>query len=153
MIECEHGSERQLIDKLQTKTQENNQENIINKFKNKLVEHHYFIESSNLINYMASFQWIEKKILKYQHKIIQINKIKVEFNKNLLQTLLNCFIIIDHEYSKPSLSKKIIQNYEWNELILYINQNFIDRLTTFNPLLEFEGLFTNTISCNIATKC
>ncbi|EAA15848.1 hypothetical protein [Plasmodium yoelii yoelii] len=72
MIECEHGSERQLIDKLQTKTQENNQENIINKFKNKLVEHHYFIESSNLINYMASFQWIEKKILKYQHKIIQI---------------------------------------------------------------------------------
>ncbi|CDU18801.1 conserved Plasmodium protein, unknown function [Plasmodium yoelii] len=138
MIECEHGSERQLIDKLQTKTQENNQENIINKFKNKLVEHHYFIESSNLINYMASFQWIEKKILKYQHKIIQINKIKVEFNKNLLQTLLNCFIIIDHEYSKPSLSKKIIQNYEWNELILYINQNFIDRLTTFNPLLEFE---------------
>ncbi|CXI61138.1 conserved Plasmodium protein, unknown function [Plasmodium berghei] len=138
MIECEHGSERQLIDKLQTKVQENNQENIINKFKNKLAEHHYFIESSNLINYMASFQWIEKKILKYQHKIIQINKIKVEFNKNLLQTLLNCFIIIDHEYSKPSLSKKIIQNYEWNELILYINQNFIDRLTMFNPLLEFE---------------
>ncbi|SCN60945.1 conserved Plasmodium protein, unknown function [Plasmodium chabaudi chabaudi] len=137
MIECENGNERQLIDKLQTKMQEINQENIINKFKNKLVDHHYFTESSNLINYMASFQWIAKKILKYQHKISQINKIKVEFNNNMLQALLHCFIIIDHEYSK-SLSKKMLQNYEWNELILYINQSFIDRLTMFNPLLEFE---------------
>ncbi|CAD2094844.1 conserved Plasmodium protein, unknown function [Plasmodium vinckei lentum] len=137
MMECKNGSESQLIDKFQTKMQETNQENIINKFKNKLDDHHYFTESPNLISYMASFKWIAKKILKYHHKISQINKIKVEFNNNLLQTLLNCFIIIDHEYSKP-LSKMMIQNYEWNELILYINQSFIDRLTMFNPLLEFE---------------
>ncbi|CAD2108290.1 conserved Plasmodium protein, unknown function [Plasmodium vinckei petteri] len=137
MMECKNGSESQLIDKFQTKMQETNQENIINKFKNKLADHHYFTESPNLINYMASFKWIAKKILKYHHKISQINKIKVEFNNSLLQTLLNCFIIIDHEYSKP-LSKMMIQNYEWNELILYINQSFIDRLTMFNPLLEFE---------------
>ncbi|SBT70715.1 conserved Plasmodium protein, unknown function [Plasmodium malariae] len=138
MIECEHGEERRLTDKLMDKIGNVNYEQVIKKFENKLEHHYYYDKSPELIKHMSTLLWIEKKIQKRREKIWEIRKIKIECNKNFFLTLLSCYIILEYDFLPSTFSNKAIQDYEWRKLIQYINQSFIDKLTSFNPVLFFQ---------------
>ncbi|CRH00569.1 conserved Plasmodium protein, unknown function [Plasmodium relictum] len=144
MIECEYGKEKILIEKLHSKMEDNNYEYIINKYKNKLTDHYYFNKSHDLIKYICILLWIQTKILKHQQKIFDIRKIKIECNKTFLMALFSCYIILEYDYSYFAFSNDIL-DYEWRKLILHINQKFLDKLISFNPIIFFQGYYTNNL--------
>ncbi|SBT36850.1 conserved Plasmodium protein, unknown function [Plasmodium ovale wallikeri] len=140
LLDCECGEEKQSIEKLRTKMEEANYERVINKFKSSLSHHPYYDKSDELTKHMTMLLWVEKKILKHQHKIVEIGKVKVECNRHFSRTLLSCLVMLDYDHTRFSLSSDLLQDYDWGRLIACANGQFIDKLTSFNALTAFAGL-------------
>ncbi|GAW81455.1 hypothetical protein, conserved [Plasmodium gonderi] len=140
MINCQHGEEKRCIDELHSKMETPNFEHVINKFQKTLTDHHFYKKSENLMKYMCLLQWMKKKIYKHQKKVLQIKKIKIEFNQNCLITLFSCFILLGYDYSLFTSLNDTFEKCEceWRELILCVDEYFIDNLMSSNPLLSFE---------------
>ncbi|SBS90110.1 conserved Plasmodium protein, unknown function [Plasmodium ovale curtisi] len=137
MLDCECGGEKQSIEKLRSKMKEANYERVINKFKGSLSHHLYYDKSDELTKHMTTLLWVEKKILKHQHKIVEIGKVKVECNRHFSRTLLSCLVILDYDHTRFSLSSDLLRDYDWGKLIACANGQFIDKLTSFNALTAF----------------
>ncbi|CAA9988740.1 conserved Plasmodium protein, unknown function [Plasmodium knowlesi strain H] len=137
MISCEHGEEKEATDTLRSKMKSENHERIISEFKNTLTEHPLLNKSEDLTKCMCLLQWTKKEISTHQQRILQMSKIKVEWNQNLKAILLNCYILLSYDYSLFGASDDV-EDTQWGQLILCVNAFLIDKLMSFDPLVSFE---------------
>ncbi|GAB66966.1 hypothetical protein PCYB_103160 [Plasmodium cynomolgi strain B] len=139
MISCEHGEEKKATDTLRSKMKNQNHEHIISEFKNTLTEHPLLSKSEDLTKCMCLLQWTKKEINRHQQRILQLRKVKVEWNQNVRAILLSCYILLGYDYSLFGAPDDVKEDAQCGQLTLCVNAFLIDKLTSFDPLLSFEG--------------
>ncbi|KJP88868.1 hypothetical protein AK88_01558 [Plasmodium fragile] len=139
MISCQHGEEKEAIDTLSSKMKSENEEHIISEFKNTLTEHPLLNKSEDLTKYMCLLQWTKKEINKHQQRILQMSKVKVEWNQNYAVLKRSVYMLLGYDYSMFGAQDDVKgADAQWRKLILCVNTFLIDKLTSFDPLLSFE---------------